>query len=65
MLASALVWFFLTQAPGDTTWARAGTFDSPNVCEVWRLNFLASHPNMQAQACQSEPKKLVPGETRL
>ena len=55
MLATAMLWFFLVQASGDSTWSKVGTFESPNVCAAWRLNFLASHPNMIAQACQKEP----------
>lgn len=54
---TALLWFFLFQSPGDVSWAKAGMFESQSVCAVWRINFLASHPNMQAQPCQREQKE--------
>lgn len=52
LIATTFIWLFLAQMPGDKGWHQTGRFDSQWMCEVFRLNFLTSHPNIVTQPCQ-------------
>lgn len=54
MLAATIIWFFLVQMPGDVTWSRVGNFDDRGTCNEWRINFITTHHNLEAQECQRE-----------